>query len=324
MEDTTYSLQETIYMYGYDGIVFNNVLNITEKYYMQLGRCYTFQTNESATKLTIDGGIFFYFDFDNINTTHLLPDLKHSAEGLYIFIHDAMEVIADLKYQKKTYSQSISLEAGELLYAALDIKVFHTVDRSNDHCESNENYSQSKCIRNCLHNKIMEEFNCSLPWLKGDKIYPRCNNSEVIDDITSTINNKRTEYISTCNCPVSCHLYFYCQKIVKRKPYDVRKRSLLSLYYDSSIVTVVQEAVSYNWYSLIADLGGSLGLFLGLSVIGFIEIIEACFSFLFKKRRQKLDREEYITSIKDQRIIGTLIRNFASRNCTEEKTVISK
>ena len=61
------------------------------------------------------------------------------------------------------------------------------------------------------------------------------------------------------------------------------------------MVTNLEERSSYDTSQFLADMGGSLGFLLGLSVIGFIIVLEKILGYLFldkmveeyKKRSQK-------------------------------------
>lgn len=50
--------------------------------------------------------------------------------------------------------------------------------------------------------------------------------------------------------------------------------SVLYLYYASKMVTVYQEQPGYDLNQFVADIGGSLGFLLGLSVLGLIGMLQ--------------------------------------------------
>lgn len=55
------------------------------------------------------------------------------------------------------------------------------------------------------------------------------------------------------------------------------KTSLLvmfNVFYESNIYTIIQESPSITFYSLIANIGGNMGLFTGASVLSLIELVE--------------------------------------------------
>lgn len=60
-----------------------------------------------------------------------------------------------------------------------------------------------------------------------------------------------------------------------------RPRSQVSLYYTSKMVSVIEERIAYDLSQFVADMGGSLGFLLGLSVIGLIKVLEKVNLLLF-------------------------------------------
>lgn len=121
------------------------------------------------------------------------------------------------------------------------------------------------------------------------------------------ICSNRKQFSEDCNCPKPCHQYLYLPKIIQRREGNSPPYSLIYLSYTSNIVTTVEQVVTYDWSAFIADLGGSLGLFLGLSVIGLIEVVEMFLRLIFRKRRQKIREEERIASVKDLKMVGRLL-----------------
>ena len=71
--------------------------------------------------------------------------------------------------------------------------------------------------------------------------------------------------------------------------YDYLKKTTLKLniYYESLVFTHVSETPAFSIDSLISFLGGSLGLFLGMSLLTIIEAVDFSFNviyFLIKNR----------------------------------------
>ncbi|XP_044759537.1 acid-sensing ion channel 4-A [Coccinella septempunctata] len=335
MNASTYSVDETLQFYGYNSIVGSKNMNVTSDLYLKLGNCHTFSTTNVSSKFSLEGGMVFYLGSYAV-TRNLNKNSKDYvfaqdfSEGYNVFIHDTSEFITDQSEQMETYSQFIFIEPGESIYLNIEVKEFHMVDHTDEPCVSIRNYSQSRCLEECMHDKLMREYSCSLPWMKGRLIYPSCNNSEIIDEMNNMLNSKRKEFSEDCICSKPCHLYLYLPKVMQRKTANTSPFSLLYLSYTSNIVTTVVQVVSYDWSAFIADLGGSLGLFLGLSVIGLIEVIEMFLRLIFRKRRQKIREEERIASLRDLRMVGRLLEYLLAyrnrpngevvlRNCQNQK-----
>lgn len=68
--------------------------------------------------------------------------------------------------------------------------------------------------------------------------------------------------------------------------YSQNKYSLLKLVYDSKLYTqVFEERPGYDFSQFVADMGGSLGFLLGLSVLGLIGILEKVSEITFSCKR---------------------------------------
>ena len=57
--------------------------------------------------------------------------------------------------------------------------------------------------------------------------------------------------------------------------------SVLEIQLKSSNVYTIKDSIAYDLQSLIGEVGGTLGLFLGLSTMSFIDFIEFIFRKLF-------------------------------------------
>lgn len=57
--------------------------------------------------------------------------------------------------------------------------------------------------------------------------------------------------------------------------------SKIYIYYTSKMVTNIEERPGYDSSQFVADMGGSLGFLLGLSVIGLIVVIEKVLGIMF-------------------------------------------
>lgn len=50
--------------------------------------------------------------------------------------------------------------------------------------------------------------------------------------------------------------------------------SQIYVFFSSRLVTLMEEKPAYDWSSFLAEMGGSLGFLLGLSVLGVISFFE--------------------------------------------------
>lgn len=105
-----------------------------------------------------------------------------------------------------------------------------------------------------------------------------------------------------CECLKPCDTTIYSSFVMNRKPLkrDFEPYSKVYIYYTSKMVTNLEERSSYDSSQFLADMGGSLGFLLGLSVIGFIILMEKFLGYLFldkfaedyKEKRKKNEKEK--------------------------------
>lgn len=67
----------------------------------------------------------------------------------------------------------------------------------------------------------------------------------------------------------------------RKKPIILKSASKIYIYYTSKMVTNIEERAGYDFSQFIADMGGSLGFLLGLSVIGLIVVVEKVLGYWF-------------------------------------------
>lgn len=61
----------------------------------------------------------------------------------------------------------------------------------------------------------------------------------------------------------------------------------------------MEEVVGYDWNNFLADLGGSLGFLLGLSVLGIIALAEDLFSCFLKNKNKQSSQDPKGLDIKN-------------------------
>lgn len=98
----------------------------------------------------------------------------------------------------------------------------------------------------------------------------------------------------SCNCLKPCNELLYTTKFDMRYvPNNTNSRSVVKIYYEDMTYERIEENLSYGIVSLLCDIGGNLGLFLGACVISIFEIVEIIAVFVINKimscpRKQKV------------------------------------
>ena len=200
-----------------------------------------------------------------------------------------------------------------------DLEVFQfNRDFYNVIIKANYSYTQTQCFDVCLQYKIIFDCDCSsLEYLAYDKIYAPCLNKTQIQ-CANKINADFIDSDIKKNCELYCPLE--CNSILLEfsattsnfpskeygellKNFDIMKKNLgsssinfdeitknslaLNIYFNDLEYTQIEETEKNDIVDLVANVSGSVGVFIGISVLSFAELleffIEICF-IMFKKR----------------------------------------
>ena len=180
---------------------------------------------------------------------------------------------------------------------------------------SKYDYSQQLCLTQCLQKKFIEKYNCTSYSMLSLYNLTQCE-SEIEDLIWSLDDSFDGNFINkNClpSCPLECNQTLFKTSISFSKfigdnltfniinnpelASDFINRTIdanaaresfvaVSIYYNSLSYMETTEASNMNIASLLASIGGSLSLFLGVSVFSLCELVEVLIEiyFLFKKQ----------------------------------------
>ena len=197
-------------------------------------------------------------------------------------------------------------------------KFIQGLDLYNLISQSGYFYTQQFCFYQCYQEFIVRKYNCSSARFLSLFNATNCNHQEINsimfanDDFSSIFINKNC----LSACPLECDqaLYktsvsfsqmseneYYVQSI-KTRPnltLDFLNRTLnsqtakesivrVNIFYESLSYTLATESPKLDGISLLGEIGGNLGLFLGISVFSVCEVIEVAIEifFILNKRHQ--------------------------------------
>ncbi|GIX92057.1 degenerin unc-8 [Caerostris darwini] len=175
-------------------------------------------------------------------------------------------------------------------------------------------YSILGCEKYCGYRHMTKHCNCTMRhFLRGtvlntiESSYPFCNISDkgqrdCVNKVSEDIENR-----TTCNCKPPCSETIYSYTVtaseLNTKYYRTVKaiRTLnldttgqmkymnysddklmvgVKVYYNAFQVSRYKEVASYSWETLVANIGGNLGFFMGLTLVTFLEITEFIWDFI--------------------------------------------
>jgi hypothetical protein len=238
--------------------------------------------------------------------------------GVHVFIHNqSLRANSDLgSYFPNGFSSNLAL--GKIINRRLpypysecrkelevDDEFFEIFKKSS------RLYNQAECFDLCIQKEIIEECNCTDPTLPDLFNVQRCQNPSQFNCMFEETDRVVLNLKASCEnkCPLECEVVSYTTSITTSHfPSDsyadhllmnpeiqnkftnstdltkdeLRKNVLsLNIYLDSFEYTEITELASQSLLDLIASIGGTFGLFIGISFLSFLEVCDLLSRVIF-------------------------------------------
>ncbi|CAL1275776.1 unnamed protein product [Larinioides sclopetarius] len=249
-------------------------------------------------------------------------DLFRREIGARIVIHDPHILPFVAEYGVNVRPSDMT--AIELSYSQIE-RLTKPWGNCSDHyrMSNDEPYTVLGCEKHCVLRVMTEGCNCTMRHLlrgvvlnKLKPAYPLCN---VSDDDQRNCYEMVMENIDTfrelpeCDCRSPCRDNVYSYTVassklnenyyktakairtlnmdsegrIKYMNYTHTKSMLgVKVYFNSFLVSSQKEVPSYSWETLMANVGGNLGFFMGLTLVTFLEIAEFIWDFILTACRR--------------------------------------
>jgi hypothetical protein len=248
------------------------------------------------------------------NVSHVIDHIKDgifaaSGASTFVALNRQFETILPKPYSQceiESYDKSTNFDSD--LYRLIQNSSF--------------DYTQNFCLEQCLLNLQKDKCGCQSPFYKSVIDARKCSS---LYDTGCSMNAylnvfMKNNYIqSVCmpKCPLECYSNkftyttssynlngdFYVEKIKNNSNLasdfvteeinvDTVRNSFVRLYvfYESLSYTVSEEAPQWDVFSLTANIGGNLGLFMGVSFFSICEIITTIIElYFYKMERNKIN-----------------------------------
>lgn len=188
------------------------------------------------------------------------------SNPLYISVHHPENTWPIMPINANNWQR---IQTNEFDVFHLDFEILNFLDYNNEPCEASPDYKIDDCFEKYFNNKAMKEFGCTTKF-GNDKtnVCPEGSNKEkeAETDLIKTMNFKSTQV-----CTYPCILMN-----AKLRSDNQQKSNATSLdLHVNNYVKVTTFRHSYTELELLAELGGYVGLFLGISVFHLSDLFDS-------------------------------------------------
>lgn len=281
------------------------------------GLCYTFNAGLKAPIMQTNGtGIRLGLSiFLNVEQYQYVSSPSLDA-GVRVVIHPQSEPPLPL-------NQGIAIPPGRTAFIGLSQRM--VVDETGRQCRSESDmsgfnylqeeyqYSASSCSLDCFHTQLAKKCGCSYSPMQYPPDTPvvadlrPCNFQDICCVQDQAVNPEPCECISACKTriydAVTSYSTFPAQYILDvldayfNLPYEIVRENfvVVNVYFETANIEHFTTTSAYSVVALLSDIGGQLGLFLGVSVVSMMEFgvwlldefRDRCLCSLCKQKKRK-------------------------------------
>ena len=262
------------------------------------GLCTTFKTNRTVQQRTTTGQIILAF-----NETEQLDNFEHAGWWVHIHSH---EIPFDEVSIFKGLTKWIRVAANKWYHIQLS-HFKRSLLQSAGECSaaSDAELRFSQCIRDCVGENLNMTMSCVVPWLNELPYPPEMRSCRTMAELAANSpahhgldEEMFLKVTSGCRCSQPCTAEQYRVEqhevwpledttVYQDLPFLIgmnASRLDLSLPY---VMQVIVEKEAYSFQTFISEVGGSLGLMLGGSLLTFVEILDCLITACCAKRGKR-------------------------------------
>ncbi|KAJ8012865.1 hypothetical protein DPEC_G00047320 [Dallia pectoralis] len=169
-----------------------------------------------------------------------------------------------------------------------------------------DSYSISACRLRCETREVLRECNCRMVHMPGTADICTPSNIKCVDKALALLQKSTGD---TCPCETPCNLTRYgkelsmvkipskgsarylSRKYDKTEEYIRDNFLVLDIFFEALNYETIEQKKAYDVAGLLGDIGGQMGLFIGASILTFLEILDYVYEVM-KHRLQRLLRPQ--------------------------------
>uniref|UniRef100_A0A8C5Q8D7 Acid sensing ion channel subunit family member 4 n=1 Tax=Leptobrachium leishanense TaxID=445787 RepID=A0A8C5Q8D7_9ANUR len=292
--------------------------------FTRYGKCYTFNADKNHPKVTRQGGMGNGLEIMlDIQQEEYLPIWRETNEtsfeaGIRVQIHsqDEPPYIHQLGFGVSPGFQTfVSCQEQRLTYLPQPWGNCRASMPREQFLPGYSTYSISACRLQCEKEAVMRNCNCRMVHMPGNEticspnVYISCADHALAEDPSDR-----------CTCPMPCNLTRFGKEIsMVRIPnkgsatYLARKYNkdvsyirenflVLDIFFEALNYETIEQKKAYDLASLLGDIGGQMGLFIGASLLTILEILDYLYEVSYTE-----DTCRKVTRSKQEINVSTLV-----------------
>jgi len=159
--------------------------------------------------------------------------------------------------------------------------------------KTNQSYNQTKCLEYCFDLNYIQDKPCNCTKSNLGRVWMDCwiqqeyqNTTSCTFKYKSKFYEKNLALVCADYCPLECDTISYFVTANNYKPSDNNLTSFIA-YYRSLKYALITQQPKFLLFDLISNIGGILGLFVGISFVSFFELTEILMQIVFIFFRKK-------------------------------------
>lgn len=203
-----------------------------------------------------------FFSVLDTNTDMFIFEIDHAIDFTYLDVFFSDNSLNTIDWTE--FTANIKQMKSNIIYFDLDKRVETRLGEPYNDCKDNildVTYHQRDCLVQCSNKYAVKHYNCTpINYYKVDG-FEACHQEVELDE-------------AYCGeeCPKECTVIRY-DTVVSSYELPGRLQTIQIAYRDLSFIEISQTP-KMNGYSLISEIGGALGLFVGITFLSFLEFLE--------------------------------------------------
>ena len=172
--------------------------------------------------------------------------------------------------------------------------IINSLPTRNEPCNT---IDYATCVKNAILEELKDQYNCSLLFLIKNTTLDQCSNDITLKGIKDLKTALEQEQFGDCTDQKLCNNIFYelvnpedltlhgkkFQLGGKTTPYLERiTTTRIHLSFDGFIVEVIEDSYDYTFISIFSEIGGSIGILIGMSCMTIVEFLLDVKNYLSK------------------------------------------